>query len=149
MPKDRSDVEGPRLPWRRFPAPVPSTPIFRTVKYEVQDDCYSEPGSQKDFGPKGFRVYLLASASSARFRRVSLLGISHSKDIPIYHRDSFASSGGVIACRCRFDAQSCTFLCVLHPPAPATHPCLISASLPRTPFFAATFIIATTSTYCC
>ncbi|CAE7282587.1 Eci2 [Symbiodinium pilosum] len=37
MPKDRSDVEGPRLPWRRFPAPVPSTPIFRTVKYEVQD----------------------------------------------------------------------------------------------------------------
>eukprot|EP00439_Symbiodinium_sp_Y106_P080267 s327_g19.t1 len=35
--KDKCDVEGVRLPWRRFPAREPSAPSFRTVGYEVQD----------------------------------------------------------------------------------------------------------------
>ncbi|CAE7247928.1 Eci2 [Symbiodinium natans] len=37
---DKCDVEGVRLPWRRFPAAEPSTPStlnFRTVAYEVKD----------------------------------------------------------------------------------------------------------------
>ncbi|OLP85720.1 Enoyl-CoA delta isomerase 2, mitochondrial [Symbiodinium microadriaticum] len=34
---DKCDVEGVRLPWRRFPARQPSAPSFRTVGYQVQD----------------------------------------------------------------------------------------------------------------